>query len=162
MEPWFNAFCYTLGWVMKMIPGNIERASYSWVNQWVCLGVWGSEAGPLGPKCPVLWFSSNLQKTVGSCWILVDPGMHSCFGDFVFTLAFFSSKGTSTPDVLKCAGENTGVQRRAVIQKVPKDMGGNSVLCSSESTHPAQVGSWAFGILPSAVVPNTFLETSLI
>lgn len=159
MEPWFNAFCCTSGWVMKMTPGNTERASCSWVNQWVCLGVWGSEAGPLGPNCPVPWSSRNLQKTPGSCWVLGDPGMYSCFGDFVLTLAFFSSKGTSIPGVLKCTGENTGVQRMAVIQKVPKDTDGNSVLCSS---HPAQVGSWTLGILPSAEVPNTFLESSLI
>lgn len=49
-----------------------------------------------------------------------------------------------------------------VIQEVPQDTDENLVLCNSVRAHPAQVGSSTLGILPSAVVPNTYLDSSLI
>lgn len=70
-------------------------------------------------------------KHQGHAGSLEIPGMHSCFCDFVLTLAFSSSRRISTPGVLKCKGEKTGVQRMAVIQRVPQDTDVNLVLSNS-------------------------------
>lgn len=105
--------------------------------------------------------SGTHQDHAGSLGI---PRMYSCFGGFALTLAFSSSKRTSTPGVLKCSGENRGVQTIAVIQRVPQDTDENLVLRKSESTHPPQVGSYDFRNSSFLVVANQneFLETSLI
>lgn len=86
--------------------------------------------------------SGKHQGHAGSLGI---PGMHSCFYDFVLTLAFSSSRRLSTPGVLKCKGEKTGVQRMAVIQRVRQDTDGNLVLSNSASVLLAHVGSYIVG-----------------
>lgn len=72
-------------------------------------------SGPKGQTLDHWGLIAQLRDTQGISgkhWDLAGslgaPKMHSCFGGFVFTLAFFSSKGTSTPGVLTGTEENTG------------------------------------------------------
>lgn len=51
-----------------------------------------------GPELPSFVTLRNLRKNTGSLGV---PGMHSCFSGFVLTLAFSSSKRTSTPGVFE-------------------------------------------------------------